>query len=110
MNYIAIPYGATEEIRATRMEQFWDVCSYLIGKGYDIQSPMTLIPAVLRDPTIPYDWVFWSNYSHKMLQNSDKLIVVMLEGWEQSTGVAGEILEAKRLGKEVEYMQWPLTK
>jgi hypothetical protein len=41
-----------------------------------------------------------------MLARCDELMVVTLDGWDKSVGVAAEVAEAERLGKLVCYFAW----
>lgn len=109
--YLAIPYtsknpdpeaNATE--RAARMVDFWKACAYLIDRGDHVVSPMTLEPALLAAPNMPYEWPFWKEYSLKMIGICSTLVVLMLDGWEESTGVEGEIKEAWAKDLVVEFL------
>lgn len=110
--YLAIPYTSkssdpqeAEGHRAARMVDFWKGCAYLIDRGDHVVSPMTLEPALIVAPDMPYEWEFWQHYSRKMLGICQSLVVLMLDGWEVSTGVAGEVEEALRLGLPIEYIE-----
>ncbi|UTU08024.1 hypothetical protein CcrC1_gp338 [Caulobacter phage C1] len=109
--YLGIPYTsknpdpvAAEAERAARMVEFWKGCAFLIERGDNVVSPMTLEPALTVVPDIPYDWPFWQHYSRRMLATCTRLVVMTLPGWEVSSGIAGEIEEAERLGLEIEYL------
>ncbi|AXQ69929.1 nucleoside 2-deoxyribosyltransferase [Caulobacter phage CcrSC] len=109
--YLGIPYtsknpdpveAAAE--RARRMEGFWQACAMLIDQGEEVVSPMTLEPALTVVPDLPYEWPFWQHYSRRMLAICNKLVVLQLDGWDVSSGIAGEVEEAKRLGLEIVYL------
>ncbi|AXQ69369.1 nucleoside 2-deoxyribosyltransferase [Caulobacter phage CcrBL9] len=109
--YLGIPYtsknpnpveAAAE--RAARMVEFWKACAMLIDQGENIVSPMTLEPALTVVPDLPYEWPFWQHYSRNMLAFCSKLVVLQLDGWDVSTGIAGEVEEAQRLGLEIHYL------
>lgn len=103
--YLSIPYSHSDAvIRAKRMEQFWRAAAHLIRRGDHVVSPMTLEPALRAAPDLPYDWNHWQAYSLKMMGISDRLVVLMLVGWLNSSGVGGEIEEAERLGLPIEYL------
>lgn len=103
--YLSIPYShPNPKVRSRRMRQFWLGVSALIRRGHRVVSPMTLEPALALAPDLPYDWPFWRDYSLAMLALSDRLVVLTLEGWEESSGVQGEMEEAQRLGIPVEFL------
>ena len=52
---------------------------------------------------LPTDWVFWQRHDEEYLRCCDELVVLTLDGWRESQGVAGEIQLAQRLGKVVRY-------
>jgi hypothetical protein len=103
--YLSIPYShPLPEVRAGRMKMFWRAAAYLLRQGRLVVSPMTLEPALQADPTLPYDWGYWQEYSLVMLGKCGALVVLTLDGWQNSEGVKGEIAEAQRLGLAVEYL------
>lgn len=110
-HYLSIPYNskledplAAHQQRLWRMEQFWLALAYLISERKDVVSPMTLETAVNLREDIPSDWEFWQAYSHKLLNFCTQLVVLCLPGWEQSSGVTGEIAYAREIGIPIRYM------
>jgi hypothetical protein len=53
-------------------------------------------------PTVA-EW--WQNYNYQQVIRSDMVIVLTLEGWTQSKGVAYEVEVAKSFHKPVYYME-----
>jgi hypothetical protein len=49
-------------------------------------------------------WSFWEQYDRKFLERCDEVVVLMLDGWEESVGVQAEIRIAGELGKPVRYL------
>jgi hypothetical protein len=102
--YIAVPYShecyAVREYRYLKVTEF---AGKLINRGIYVYSPITHSHPMAKMCNLRGDWEFWEQYDKLMLQHCEKLIVLMLEGWEQSTGVQAEILHAKQLGLIVEY-------
>lgn len=104
--YLAIPYGSPDPaIVEARLKCFWAGVAALVKEGDHVVSPMTLAPAFEFDPTITGDWKAWKGYSIKLMGHCDRLVVLCLDGWETSVGVAGEIEEANRLGIRIDYME-----
>lgn len=49
----------------------------------------------------------WQPFNHTMIEHVDKLMVLTMEGWEQSQGVQDQIEYAKKLNKPVEMIEPP---
>lgn len=109
--YLAVPYNSkrpdsaeAEAERLWRVEEFWRAVAHFIRTGYHVQSPMSLIPAVLANPDLPSDWAYWAGYSTKLIESSTMLVVLCLPGWEESTGVQGELTHAREYNIPIKYM------
>lgn len=50
----------------------------------------------------PSDWVPYRNHNHHMLRLSSQLLILTLDGWETSAGVAMELQWAKEM--EIPYL------
>lgn len=104
--YLAIPYrptGPGQEQPARRMHRFWDAAAALHRNGERVVSPMTLEPMTLRHPEAGQDWQAWKDYAYRLMSICDKVVVLKLDGWEESEGVKGEIEMAAQLGLPVVY-------
>ena len=55
---------------------------------------------------LPSDFDYWEAYDTLIIGRCDKLIVLMMNGWEESKGVQAEIIIARKLKKPIEYMAW----
>jgi len=103
--YIASPF--TTKIRAIMIERFEQVskcCSVLMNKGLHVFSPISHGWPIAEAGGLPTDWAYWETACKVMVSRCQRFIVVMLDGWETSTGVLAEIKYAKSLGIEIEYM------
>ena len=49
-------------------------------------------------------WPFWERFDREHLRRCDELVVLMLDGWGESVGVAAEIRIAAELGKPVRHI------
>jgi hypothetical protein len=54
---------------------------------------------------LPTDTATWTTFSETMLKGCDELHVLMLDGWDKSSGVKIEIAEAERMGIPVIYVK-----
>ena len=48
-------------------------------------------------------FTFWAEHNREMLGVSSRLVVLALDGWRESVGVAAEIEIARELGLPVEF-------
>lgn len=58
-----------------------------------------------RNPNLATSWDFWANYCLSYIEQTEVLYVLMVAGWEKSTGVRGEIEHAQSLNIPVVYLQ-----
>lgn len=102
--YLASPYSHRHS--SVKMERFHAVCKKaadLMRSGLFVFSPIAHThPISLYD--LPGDWEFWKEYDEIMLKKCDKMLVLMLEGWETSKGVQAEVEFMQAAGKQVEYI------
>jgi nucleoside 2-deoxyribosyltransferase len=92
--YVAGPYSGTPEQVNERMVKFYLAMALLIERGINGCSPLEK-HAILAHRNLPGDWAYWGHFSEVMLKRCDVMIIIMLEDWEKSTGVAAEIKIAK---------------
>ena len=53
---------------------------------------------------LPTGWDFWERIDRAYLARCDEVVVLMLDGWQESTGVRAEIALARDLGKPVRFL------
>jgi hypothetical protein len=53
---------------------------------------------------LPTDWAYWQEADTQHLRRCDEVVVVTLDGCDQSVGVQEEIRPARQLGKSVRYV------
>jgi nucleoside 2-deoxyribosyltransferase len=95
--YLAAPYSDPDpRVIEERMEQFCRTDSVLIKKGFSTVSPLYK-HFMLKYCDLPGDWEYWRNYSLELLERSDALFILELDGWDKSTGVTHEIESAGAL-------------
>lgn len=118
--YIASPYSYKGKYplllgHLTRWKRFFQVLYYqaYIDSMYKVQcfgpiveSHMTVFMGKLCRLPIGKSSGVWADFRTgdlAMVAAMDELYVIMLDGWEESTGVRSEIRYAKSLGKKVRY-------
>lgn len=107
--YVATPYskfpGGLESafIEASR------VTAKLIGGGVKAYSPIAHgHPIAIHGNIDPYDHDIWLPFDSTMMEKSDAVVVVKMDGWSESRGVTHEIETFHTAGKPVFYLD-PIT-
>jgi hypothetical protein len=99
--YLASPYSDIDP--AVREERFQAVCrhaSHMRDTGHLVFSPIAAShPLTLHGS--PDTLASWQEFDELMLARCDMLVVLALEGWQQSPGVGAEIDLALKLGMPV---------
>lgn len=111
MIYLAAPYNdKCSLIIQSRMEAVYEAMAEYTKRGEYIITPLVMHEVVTRHG-IDGTFEFWRGYCFDLLIKCDKMVVLMLDGWTNSSGVASEIefcnlnnipVEYK-LSKEMEY-------
>lgn len=73
-------------------------------QGRHIFSPISHTHPIALAGSLPLGWDFWQAYDRAILRVCKRVIVLMLKGWKESKGVAGEIAIAEELGLPIVYM------
>lgn len=104
--YLACPYSHSDpKIRELRLALVTQTAYELMRQGIHVYSPLTHNIPIGRFG-IQADWMTWREFDHGMLLRCDRLIVLMLPGWEDSKGVSAEIACAKENGLPIEMMEY----
>ena len=104
MIYLCSPYSHPEVV--VREQRFRDACraaATLLASGLTVFSPI-VHGHPLVGHGLPTDWPFWERFDRDHLVRCDEVVVLMLDGWRESVGVAAEIRIAGELGKPVRYL------
>lgn len=104
MIYLASPYSHADA--AVREQRFRAACAAavrLIAAGHVVFSPI-VHGHPLVGHGLPTDWRFWEPFDREQLARCDEVVVLMLDGWRESVGVAAEIRIAGEFGKPVRYL------
>jgi hypothetical protein len=101
--YLASAYSKWEdkELAATIVEK---AAASLMNRGLVIYAPICHGHAVAKHG-LPYSWDFWKRQCQPMIDAAAAMIVLKMDGWEESVGVQYEIGEFERTGKPVVYLE-----
>lgn len=103
--YIASPYSRIEnkELLMRHVAKFSG--EYMLtNPGWYAVTGLIHHYASLEVGELGTDYSFWEGWCQTFLKRCDKLIVLMINGWDNSTGVKAEIEFAILHGIPVEYV------
>lgn len=102
--YLASPYThADASVRKARAEAATEAAVKLLHQGIFVFAPIPYNEPWEKH-NLPGDWAFWCEFDKSFVERCDGgLIVLMLDGWDRSTGVTAEIEFAKSLGLPIFY-------
>lgn len=106
--YMASPYTHKDPaITLERVKKVSQVVGKLTAERHIVISPIVYGEALIAAHPMPNDWDFWRSFCLSFLMKASKLMVLKLPGWEESTGVKGEIEFATLNGLEIIYIDDP---
>lgn len=91
--YIAGPYThKNTNVQDQREIEHSKISAELLKNGYLIYSPIAeTIMLAKHGKLIGTDWDTWREKDLKMLERCDELLIINIDGWQQSRGVKGEV-------------------
>lgn len=102
MIYLAIPYThADPAVMDARAEVADHVAALLTRAGYEVYSPISSWHHIAKKYDLPTDHAYWKRLNDNILSICDRLMVIKLDGWEESQGVQDEIEMAEGLCLEI---------
>ena len=105
MIYLACPYSHPDrEVRIYRFNAVNRVAAHLMSNGEIVFSPISHTHPIAEAGELPLGWDYWERFDRTFLQMSQRFIILTLDEWQESKGVAAEIKIARELGLKVEYM------
>jgi nucleoside 2-deoxyribosyltransferase len=104
MIYLASPYSHPDpSVREQRFRAACRATAALLRAGEVVFSPIVHSHALVEFE-LPTAWSYWERFDRTYLERCDEVVVLMLDGWEDSVGVREEIGIARALGKPVRYL------
>lgn len=101
--YLAVPYTHPDPVvRQRRFEAATAYAAKLMLVGHTVFSPITHSHPIAQHGQCP-NWSQWQPLDLFILSLSRRLVVLCLDGWEQSEGVRDEIQWARNCGVAMEY-------
>ena len=105
MIYLCSPYThADPAVREARFDAACRAAAALICQGKTVFAPVAHSHPLCRFG-LPGDWGFWQRFDLEHLAVCDEVVVLKLDGWQQSRGVQAEVARARALGKPVSFLE-----
>lgn len=99
MIYLAAPYGHEDSrVVEIRMASVTKQLAVYAKEGKVATSPLLMHFCLNSGIDLPGDFDFWKDYCFGILEKSDEVHVLCLEGWNTSVGVIAEVYKALELG------------
>jgi hypothetical protein len=97
-HYLASPYTHPElDVMDHRYEAAMSALNYLLQCRMWTYSPIVHCHELAKTHHLPRHAGFWRSYNRAMLDSARSLIILTIDGWDDSVGVADEMKTAKRL-------------
>jgi hypothetical protein len=104
--YVATPYSKYDAGLDAAYEEACAVTGELLRFDVKAFSPIAHSHGISKYANIdPLDHQFWMRADKTYIEKADALIVVQLDGWDESIGVAMEIRDFREAGKPIEYIR-----
>lgn len=108
--YLAGPYSHPDpDTREERYRRITAVAAELVSRGWIVYSPLTMthpIDQLLAGHSATLGSEYWVNFDEAFMEFCSAIAVVMIEGWDKSTGVAREVKFFKERGRPVHYLRF----
>lgn len=102
--FISVPYnGPTEEIKLARVHLTKLYFISVLKAGNCPVSPIVTGHQLVEEFNLMGDLATWIDYCKKELMSCDEMVVLQLDGWDESPGVKAEIELAKFMNIPVTY-------
>ena len=106
MIYLATPYSNPDKaVRLARFEYACRIAGRLMAAGHVVFSPIAHTHPIAVRSDLPLDWEYWQRFDREFLKVSEKMVVVMMDGWRESKGISAEVLIAEELQIPIEFIE-----
>lgn len=105
MIYLASPYShPDEDVRDGRYFTAYTVTGMLLSAGLPVFSPIVYGHPLASSHSLGTCAKTWEELNTPMVRACSYMLVLCIDGWEESTGVTNEIDLARRLDKTILYI------
>lgn len=103
--YLASPYSHEDSmVRECRYLAVDFAAVALIRRGIRLIEPISMCHQKSLKTNLPTGYGYWQRRDRGFVELCDGIIVLKTKGWKDSIGVTDELEYAKKLGKEVIYL------
>lgn len=106
--YLACPYTHSDaDVRLFRFVEATKAAAALIGQGHIVFSPITMthpIDVEMAGATNTLGSDFWVKFDETFMERCDVLVLLPLEGWQESNGVQRELAYFEAHGKPLKIL------
>lgn len=103
--FVAGPYNDKDDvIKQYRINTITEYCVNQFLKGNSPISALLMGLVYANYYKLPTDTNTWLTFSQTLLKGCDELHVLMVNGWNRSSGVKAEIEAAEKLKIEIKYI------
>lgn len=106
LTYLTCPYSHRDPaVLEARFSHATRACAWLISEfGWNCFSPITHSHPLHQLANMRGDWAFWSKIDYDYLNLSERLVNLMLPGWQDSVGVTAENKIMRGLQRPILYL------
>jgi len=106
--YLASSYSHRDPaVMQDRYEQVCQAAADMVAEGQMAISPIAYGHTLLGYREMPGDWTFWESFCISLLAKCDRIVVLQMDGWQESRGVQAEIRYAEANGIPIDYVEPP---
>ena len=99
------PHAAIRELRFKQVSKF---AASLIKESHLVFSPISHSHQICIEADLPVEYTYWKELDLSFLEWADCMMVLKLDGWEESLGLQDEIATCEFMGKKVFYMDYEI--
>ena len=93
--YLASPYSHPDKsVMERRYHEAKTALSILLSRKVWVYSPIVHCHQMAVDHSLPTDAEFWKEYNYTMIDASEGVWVLCIDGWRQSLGILDELKHA----------------
>ena len=105
MIYIAAPYSDSDQtVVDNRVKRVCEYSGGLLKNGQSCVSALTVGVSILQHTNLPTDFSFCKKLSFDLIDVCDEIHVLMLDGWDNSIGVDGEVNYGIKKGIKIKHI------
>jgi cbb3-type cytochrome oxidase subunit 1 len=110
--YLCSPYSykADEALMEWRYQENLRVLTELTLQGIPVFSPIVTSHNMSAKYKLPCTFDFWEKVDFGVIDHCSHIYVMMLPDWDKSIGVTKELEYAKKIGKEIVYLDMNVKK